>query len=796
MLSSRKCFFLTFVILPLLAFACFRPLSAAARIGYPRTLYKPADIEQARKNISGYDWARETYLRLKESAAYYLPMDRERIRSFIPDRTPLAAIKCPVCGKAPWSYYNLLDEGNVLECVDCKTRWQWDPSDTSETWNIPAVFRYQRMEYMLKGLTAAAIVFQIEGDRRYSAKAAIIVERFAEVFKGYRMNMVHRNQWLDRNDPYYAKIAGWKFREMSIMRGVLLAYDLIHDSGELPPALIQKIDRDLVLYTRDYLLDSYGPGGPASPDSLQDQGYSWWVLAACGVLLDDQETLRLMVESFERILNPANGLFYEDGGFFEGTPSYQNQLMGPISSIPDVIAGNTERDVFSNPRCALLEKCLTWTLDFLYPDGTVPPVNDAHVGDVPQRSFAEIASRRYGNRKAQRFLADHPGKESEEYSEVNWLFRDPEAATQGGEEYSVESVHFPGSGLMALRHAGSGKESQTMAYIDYGAYEPPNKPPYHKHQDYLNFGLWACGREMVSEMGYAMTPPWVQKWQVSPMAHNTVIESTRQKEGGKCLIWHITPFAKMAEAGLPPENSRFIALLPRASGEPIVVDIFRVSGELPEFTWAMHARSGDLQVRGVDLTTDAEVEPPLRKGKQGKPTAGTIRALWRFPDGKGLSVLIPVMEGCTVVASECPPEEEEIAAAHLKGGTLKPGAIIPYRGHIQVRRTGPDAVFTAVHVPFSGDMEPQPNVTCERLARGGLALRIDFTDESFIVLHIPQPGKAEYSGLALDGRAGVAILRGGKLMALSLAEGRSLTFEKTGIFRSTIGNGFRTADTR
>jgi hypothetical protein len=279
------------------------------------------------------------------------------------------------------------------------------------------------------------------------------------------------------------------------------------------------------------------------------------------------------------------------------------------------------------------------------------------------------------------------------------------------------------------------------------------------------------------------------------MAHNTVIESARQKEGGKALIWHVTPLAKMAEAGLTPENSRFIALLPRASGEPIVVDIFRVSGER-EFTWAMHARTGDLQVRGADLAADAGVEPPLRKGKQGKPTEGTIRALWRFPDGKGLSVLIPAMEDCTVVASECPPEEEEIAAAHLKGGTLKPGAIIPYRGHIQVKRTGPEAVFVAVHVPFSGDVEPKPNVTCERLARGGLALRIDFPEESFILLHAPQSGKTEYAGLALDGRAGVAILRGGKLLALSMADGRSLTFEKTGIFRSTIGDGFRTADSR
>ena len=150
------------------------------------------------------------------------------------------------------------------------------------------------------------------------------------MFKGYRVSMVHRNQWLDRPDPYYAKIAGWKLREMRIMRSVLLAYDLVHDSGALSPAQVEKIDRDLVAYTRDYLIQGYGPGGPASADSLQDQGPSWWVLAACGALLGDRATLDLMVDAFEQILDPANGLFYEDGTFFQGSPAYQNQFLDSI----------------------------------------------------------------------------------------------------------------------------------------------------------------------------------------------------------------------------------------------------------------------------------------------------------------------------------------------------------------------------------------------------------------------------------------------------------------------------------
>lgn len=88
-------------------------LAGASKIGYPCTQYKPADIARAKANIAQFEWARKIHDSLKETAAYYLGMDRKTIRSLISDKTPLVAIKCPVCGKAPWSFYNLLEGGAV-----------------------------------------------------------------------------------------------------------------------------------------------------------------------------------------------------------------------------------------------------------------------------------------------------------------------------------------------------------------------------------------------------------------------------------------------------------------------------------------------------------------------------------------------------------------------------------------------------------------------------------------------------------------------------------------------------------
>lgn len=772
----------------------------------PRTIFRPGDFARAERNVARHPWAGELYGRLKSEADRLVKMDREAIRAFIPRRTPLAAIKCPVCGDAPWSWYNLLEDGAVLECADCKTRWTWDPADDSETWNIPAAFRYYRLVDILKDLDKAALVYRLEGDKAYARPVAVAVERFAEVFKNYRVNMIHRNQWLDRNDPYYGKITGWKLREMALVGQVLVAYDWIRDSGTLAAAQLEKIDRDLVRYTLDYLADGYGPGGPASPDSLQDQGTSWRSWAICAVLLDDPAAMKTMVAAFEAILDPANGMFYDDGGFFQGSPAYQRQLTSAISDVPEILAGHLPGDIYASPFAPQLDKIFAWTLDFLYPDGTVPAVNDAHVGDRQSLDHARLAARRLENAKAKRYLADRRASGVVRDRLVD-LFEEEDVPGGGaapGAPYSASSVHFSGSGLMTLRH-GADAASRTMVFLDYGAYEPPNKPPYHKHRDYLNLGLWALGREMLSEMGYAMTPPWIQRWQVSPLAHNSVLEAAERKDGGRPLIWFPSPGPQLAEAGLPPEDSRFVALLPRAGAAPIVVDVFRVAGKGGGATWALHGRSGKLEVTGADGWTEAPRQEPLRDGRTAKAGTGVVEAVWRFdadggrPDA-GLKVVLPLPAERTITVSRCPAEEDRVKNAFGKGGTPLPGVELPAVGHLQVRAPGPEALFVAVHVPFEGIAPPDVRVSLgpQAPAPGGpIGLKIEAGAETFIVIHNPAAGAFAFEGLACDGRAAAASLRADEAgrepvcRSLALAEGRSAVWGKKAVYRSTIGNGFK-----
>jgi len=750
-------------------------------------MYKAADLARAKANIDRHEWAAKLYARMRSWTKLYDGMSRERLRSFIGEKTPLVTVKCPECGNGPWYAYQLTNGGDTLQCKACKNRWHYDPEDRSETWNVQAVLRSYRLWRILGSLEALGIVYQIEGDRQCAEKAAILVERFAEVFKGYRTNMVNRNRWC-ANHPYYGKIDGWKFHDGGSVRRVLLAYDLIHDSGALTTEQCERIDRDLVAYARDYFVEGYAGKGYLSHLSIQDQGPTWWCIAACGALLGDEDTLKSIVQLYEQMLDPWKGVFHEDGSFFQCTASYNSQLLSAIKGIPEIVRGNLDRDVYSNPKCDLLRRCHTWILDALLPDGTVVANNDTHVGTRPPTFWSEIAYINYGDPRSLRHLKHVWGPGLSQGTQYSLFFRPPDAAAQGeGEPYAVESTHLPGMGLMVLRH---GDPPETVAYLDYGPYQPAA----HKHVDYLNFGLWACGMEMVTEMGYSKR--WVipaLKWQRSARAHNTVLEVAKQADRGRPVIWCITPGPKMAEAGLPPGNSRFIALLPRRTGEPIIVDIFRVRGDETAHNWVMHARAGRPEIHGVGPLEPTEVQSPLREGRQATAMA-CATATWRFPGqpSRRLKVLMPTLAPCAITASECPPEQDVIDATHVGGGRLKPGAVVPYRGHLRVSKPGPAATFVAIYVPARGDPGPEPTAAWHPVPGSDevVALEVECGAERMVLLHAARPAKVQFGPMRLEGRAAVARLQGQELDTLCVAEGTLAEYGGRRLSLDALGDAF------
>jgi hypothetical protein len=244
------------------------------------------------------------------------------------------------------------------------------------------------------------------------------------------------------------------------------------------------------------------------------------------------------------------------------------------------------------------------------------------------------------------------------------------------------------------------------------------------------------------------------------------------------------------------DRDRIRAFIPAQT--PLIVDIFRVHGKQKNFTWTLHARSADWRVKGVADLRSAGVPKPLRDGRRGR-AAGDVQAVWRFPGEtpRGLALWLPAMDGAaTVILAACPAEEDAIQACHVGGGALKPGAVIPYRGHLRVVRPGPDATFVAVYAPFKDNRVPGVRVELQRLpgCEGALALRLRRGRGSFVVLYTPKAGKIRFEDTELNGRACVATLRDGKLNALCLAAGTYARHGKATLVRDTIGNAYAGKD--
>lgn len=758
---------------------------------FPVTIFKADDIVRARQNIEQFAWARSTYQALKERADRYLPLDDEELRGFVPRQTPFITIKCPECGAGPWYWVDLIDDGLTLRCRADGTTFDYDPTVTTEEWDIHGLFRYMRLEYILLDLENLGIVYQVEGAREYAEKARPVILEFARAYPNYRVNRVNDNVFAE-NDDYHGKIGGWKWRDALLVGRVLLTFDLIRDSGVFTADEIGEIEFFL-RYTLDHYLEGFGGERLAKGRFPQDQGSVWWSIAALGALLGDEKAMRLVVEAYEDMMDPDFGLFQEDGSFYQRTPTYNWGLLGAIAGIPEVLRGNISPAVYDNPKCALLELCYAWFLDALYPDGTLPAWNDSHVGLRPDPLASEIAYSVYQNPQAlmhlKRLYGENlsheivlPKDESTTDGLTGFLvdrgglnryglfFRDPGAAVSDiVEPYSIHSRHFSGQKVMIMRDDRHPPRTAT-GILNYQQF----LRGAHMQPDYLSISLYSNGLEMVGQIGYPYYPTWALNWCRSPMAHHTVHEIQPFEKETSPIAWHVTDGPRIAEAGVEGHSQRLLAMLPFREGEPAFVDVFRLNAGLEEYTWGLRGRSGNFALTGAEVVEPHPLEKPFENGASGLHD-GAFEATWRFiGDGhdSGLHVVFPVPTSQRIIVAESPPEQDALERVHLAGDTFKPGTTLPMRAHLLLIKEGPEAVFTAVHLPFDGDAGASTGVTHLPTADPGvIALRISRGGHEYLFLHNPEEGRVELEGATMEGRIGVIEWEDGTPASLTMTRG-------------------------
>ena len=92
-----------------------------ANVTHPCGLYKPADIERAKRNYQKHDWAKTTVQGFISNSQFWLKASDEDLEYWIPDLTPFRVVDCPKCG-AGWRFAWGGDDKRIT-CKNCGFSW-------------------------------------------------------------------------------------------------------------------------------------------------------------------------------------------------------------------------------------------------------------------------------------------------------------------------------------------------------------------------------------------------------------------------------------------------------------------------------------------------------------------------------------------------------------------------------------------------------------------------------------------------------------------------------------------------
>jgi hypothetical protein len=457
--------------------------------------------------------------KLRRSLKPVLSLSETELVALVPERSGLYFIGCPNCdggtqeNQISWS----IDRPDVVFCRFCDHVYPSEqyPDDKVQRvpnpaggvheypyWEAPepagralrsSVAKYDprsgyRHFFQAKGWFLArkyladaaedlAKLYEATGDRAFSRRSALLLNRFAEVYPGYCVHydlpfqekiIFPRSQGVPYpvEDFRAAKWDWWAY--MDIPADLIRAYDHVRDSGDLTPDMVERIENDLfrgsVAFTRSV------PAALTNMDPTLLRG-----LITAGMVLNEPEYIH---DAVDRIRRLVAGQFFADGFWREGALSYHNQTVNGLISLANLLEGYSD------------------------PEGYVDQRDGEHFQHLDLRSLLPIL------KKAE---------------QIPRLMRYPSGRVVATHDTWAREQREPldSSGPMLLRAAGQGRlgrgtgPDQAQVHLHFsGGYG-------HQHADLLSMTLFAKGQERLSDIGYSHTRH--RAWTVGTLAHNTVV---------------------------------------------------------------------------------------------------------------------------------------------------------------------------------------------------------------------------------------------------------------------------------
>ncbi len=765
---------------------------------------------------------------LKTRVARVVAMDDAQIVALISEKAPFPSVGC-VCaggvqdtGAELWS----IDDPEHVKCRYCNQTYpseqfplngevkvtnprgqvqsyQFHQTAGGKRYFFEGAVAFQIDHYFAARAYDLARLYAITKDEKCAHKAAVILDRLAQVYPGWP---VHGSEGPEINDkkfytapPYPTETGNWgHWYHNELLIELPLTYDLIRGSAALAELsrsagvdVAKRIEKDLLRAAVE-LVRTYPRYVGASGMDGTAAG-----LIAIGRAIEEPDYVH---DGVQRFKDAFTEWFYADGVLANGSPAYELQMLNALPDPAEMAQGYSDPPGYVHPGDGqhfenldlsgqpVYERARNAVRQFLMPDGRYTPLHD---------SWAR-------NRTTQ----DKPLAAS-------------------------HSVLFPAYGH-AILGRGNG-ENQFQAQLHFGYHGG------HAHADELNLLLFAHGKELLSDIGYTHTR--LRPWAASTLAHNTVVverlnqaltqgwrpaswahldryeadnepahEDAARKAApepvfGNLLLYDAThDHVQVVEAEgsrgyreqIPRlgEYRRLIALVGVSPEDAYVVDIFRVRGG-NDYIWAVHGSAdepqevetslnlqpqpGTLLGPGTEYSAPRDVDAESFKG----PVFGIIdgiatgssetswTALWRYRDGAGPGLQLTMLGGARrkIALAQAPsirPAKED----NLKVDQFKMPLLL-------AEAAGAESTFVAiwepyVRRPFISEVKPLAFAGASGRA---VALRVRIGDRTDYILSDPEGTelrKVAGTDISFRGRFAVVSEIQGKVQFMHLSGGTLL----------------------
>ncbi len=663
-------------------------------------------------------------------------------------------------------------------------RWDKDPRIQK---NIRGLIRYHKVDWVENSIHTLGLAYAFTGNEKYAQKAAVLLERLAEVYEGWIVHDWTHLYPADKPEGFAGKGSGWKIYDANMLRNAAVTYNYIYNSGVLSEDQKVKIEEKLFRVGAD-LLTALPPRtalANGAPKLLAGT-------AAIGRLLNDHDIIAYSVDGFNELLDEY---FLEDGHWWEGAPSYALMTLNTFYIIPEILQGYSDLVSYSGDDAfqdldltgsPFIKRVFTALNNITFPDGSLPATNDSHVRAKVSPALAEALYTWYGGEDNLRHLIEsYNGDLRTGGSEYALYKREPDIQTrlESGSTFAPKESHLaPAVGLGVLRAGAPSR--QTVLMLDYGPHGGS-----HGHPDKLNILFWANSAELLMDLGYIHVGDPLMRWIRSSVSHNLVVVDLREQSQttGTLRTFSVSPGVQLISADAPGAYqgvgvtlyNRTSALVGLPGDDIYAVDIFRVKGGKIH-DWILHSpnRSNDTIFHGVSL---AQGELPFndvgRYSYIEETESGKASAPWGFT-WEHWKMRVDLLEDEPMeVYTGTAPGQREFSGSD-KGTRIK---------MIIGRRIGQDLTSQFISVlqpydkaPFIDSMDTLTFTDSSQMRAGvqvNLSGRTDYIISTLEESSFQQHSIATDSHGLIDfkGEFGIASVKGDALNFLFLAKGRELS---------------------